>query len=436
MDIANSGQEIGIISAAAFSFIVQEPERDHRPVQRQVAVATAGACSASSRSRPGSCGTPDGSDRRCLAQRCPAAGCRPSRSQRFSAARRPARPARAPAPGVVSSSVMPDPGRADLAEVDPLAPPGRQDPALHAADLDRDRVEELRRRHLVAAALPAPRASLAVFWMHPLRDRLQALRPVEHRVERRHHRQQRLRGADVRRRLLAPDMLLAGLQATADRPCCPARRSRPRRSAPASTACSRPGRPYRPPPARHSPSARRTAGSSRPRCRPPSRRAPSAASAPADRRSRSPTAPAPCSAAISPVEIPHLAIGAGILEDRPKHRAGIQSRPASPTITSIPSGSARVRITAMFCGWQPSSMKNAFAFDFATRSAIAIASAAAVASSSSEALAMSSPVRSQTIVWIVQQRLQPALARSPADRAYRPCTRPGSPGCCAGSPAA
>jgi hypothetical protein len=66
---------------------------------------------------------------------------------------------------------------------------------------------------------------------------------------------------------------------------------------------------------------------------------------------------------------------------------------------SIPSGMARVRITAMVCGWQKRSTKNALAFDFATRSAMVIASAAAVASSSRLALATSSPVRSQTMVW-------------------------------------
>ena len=71
----------------------------------------------------------------------------------------------------------------------------------------------------------------------------------------------------------------------------------------------------------------------------------------------------------------------------------------SPTITSMPSGAARVCITAMFCGWQFSSTKKAVAFDFATRCAMVIASAQAVASSRREALAISSPVRSETIVW-------------------------------------
>ena len=68
------------------------------------------------------------------------------------------------------------------------------------------------------------------------------------------------------------------------------------------------------------------------------------------------------------------------------------------TITLMPKGSARVRITPTVCGWQFSSTKNAPAFDFARRFAIVIASAAAVPSSSSEALATGSPVRSATIV--------------------------------------
>ena len=75
------------------------------------------------------------------------------------------------------------------------------------------------------------------------------------------------------------------------------------------------------------------------------------------------------------------------------------ARYGSPTTTSIPSGAARVRITAMVCGWQSASTKNRADFDFDTRRAIAIASAAAVASSSSEALASSIPVKSITICW-------------------------------------
>lgn len=48
--------------------------------------------------------------------------------------------------------------------------------------------------------------------MHLLGDRLDALRAVENGVHRGHDGQQHLGGADVRRRLLAADMLFAGLQ--------------------------------------------------------------------------------------------------------------------------------------------------------------------------------------------------------------------------------
>jgi hypothetical protein len=48
--------------------------------------------------------------------------------------------------------------------------------------------------------------------VHPLGDGAQADGPVEHRVEARDHGQKRLRRADIRRRLLAPDMLLPRLQ--------------------------------------------------------------------------------------------------------------------------------------------------------------------------------------------------------------------------------
>jgi hypothetical protein len=56
-------------------------------------------------------------------------------------------------------------------------------------------------------------------------------------------------------------------------------------------------------------------------------------------------------------EIAQVAIGAGILENRPENLAPGSSA-GSPTITSIPKGAARVCMTAMFCGWQFSSMKN------------------------------------------------------------------------------
>ena len=82
----------------------------------------------------------------------------------------------------------------------------------------------------------------------------------------------------------------------------------------------------------------------------------------------------------------------------PKTASACRSSGA-PTITSIPKGAARVCITAMFCGWQFSSTKNALTFAFDTRCAMVIASAQAVASSRSDALAISKPVRSLIMVW-------------------------------------
>ena len=48
--------------------------------------------------------------------------------------------------------------------------------------------------------------------VHRSRDALEPFGAVVHRVHRSQHRRQHLRGADVRGRLLAPDVLLAGLQ--------------------------------------------------------------------------------------------------------------------------------------------------------------------------------------------------------------------------------
>ena len=75
-----------------------------------------------------------------------------------------------------------------------------------------------------------------------------------------------------------------------------------------------------------------------------------------------------------------------------------------------PSGSARVRTTAMVCGWQSASTKKAFLPLPARRCAIAIASAAAVPSSSSDALAMSSPVEIGDHGLEIQQGFEASLA--------------------------
>ncbi len=111
-----------------------------------------------------------------------------------------------------------------------------------------------------------------------------------------------------------------------------------------------------------------------------------------------PMALAACSASISAVKSRRWPWVPGYWKIAPKTFSASSSSGA-PTITSMSRGAARVRITAMFCGWQFSSTKKARAFDLATRCAMVMASAAAVASSRSEALAISSPVRSLTMVW-------------------------------------
>ena len=71
----------------------------------------------------------------------------------------------------------------------------------------------------------------------------------------------------------------------------------------------------------------------------------------------------------------------------------------SPISTWIPIAAALVWTTEIVCGKQSESTKNTFSGPPWSRLSIVIASAAAVASSSREALAMSQPVKSQTIVW-------------------------------------
>ena len=65
----------------------------------------------------------------------------------------------------------------------------------------------------------------------------------------------------------------------------------------------------------------------------------------------------------------------------------------------MPSGSARVAITAIVCGSVSASTTYTLLVAFDERRASVIASAAAVPSSSMLALAVASPVRSVTMVW-------------------------------------
>jgi hypothetical protein len=72
---------------------------------------------------------------------------------------------------------------------------------------------------------------------------------------------------------------------------------------------------------------------------------------------------------------------------------------ASATTTSMPIQVARVRMTAMTCGWTEASTRKRFEAWRDARRSTPSASAAAVASSSSDALAIGRPVRSTTICW-------------------------------------
>ncbi|CAM3863362.1 hypothetical protein TSST111916_11100 [Tsukamurella strandjordii] len=79
--------------------------------------------------------------------------------------------------------------------------------------------------------------------------------------------------------------------------------------------------------------------------------------------------------------------------------SGRPSAITSVTTTSMPSGSARVSITARVCGKTSRSTTSRGLLDLPARRSRVMASAAAVASSSMELLAISMPVRSETMVW-------------------------------------
>ena len=111
----------------------------------------------------------------------------------------------------------PEAGGGDRAQVDAAGPRGvdetRQRPRL---DLDAQRVKELR----VHDAIAEPHDGLGEQHrehVHPLGDAPQALGTVVHGVHAGHHGEQHLRGADVRRRLFAADVLLSRLQRHAQR---------------------------------------------------------------------------------------------------------------------------------------------------------------------------------------------------------------------------
>ena len=98
----------------------------------------------------------------------------------------------------------------DAAQVDAFVHCGFHDRGLQGADINRHRVEEGFGIDLKAGLLQPVRQTHRLA-MDALRDSLQPLGPVEHRIHGRHHRQQSLRRAHVRGRLFAADVLLAGL---------------------------------------------------------------------------------------------------------------------------------------------------------------------------------------------------------------------------------
>ena len=238
-----------------------------------------------------------------------------------------------------------------------------------------------------------------------LGDLPQPVRAVVHGVHRRHHGQQHLRGADVAGRLLAADVLLARLQREpvggvpgrilrdADEPAGQLA-LQPARARPCSRRADR-----------RSPSARRTAAWCRPRRR---RRArPGEVISVRASRSAATTASAPAAfaAAITGGRIPDAPGGAGVLhEDAEAVSCGIARRtsPGRRTATStrsMPSASARLASTALVCGNASASTRKMFEADFEARRASSIPSTTAVLSSSIDAFAVSSPVRSVTMVW-------------------------------------
>ena len=102
-------------------------------------------------------------------------------------------------------------GLADAAQVDPLIHRRFHHSRLQGADVDSDRVEIDFRIDLEPGTLQ-PLGQTHGFAVNTLGNRLKTFGPVEHSIHRRHNRQKRLRRTNIRRRLLAPDMLLAGLQ--------------------------------------------------------------------------------------------------------------------------------------------------------------------------------------------------------------------------------
>ncbi len=111
----------------------------------------------------------------------------------------------------VSSSEIPSVCASMRRKFIPSATPRSSDRSRRRAGGNRERVEEVLGRHRVAQPRKA-RLQYRGQAVDAPRDRRETRRPVVDGVHRRDHREQYLRRADVRRRLLAPDVLFARLQ--------------------------------------------------------------------------------------------------------------------------------------------------------------------------------------------------------------------------------
>ena len=115
------------------------------------------------------------------------------------------------------------------------------------------------------------------------------------------------------------------------------------------------------------------------------------------------TAPADFAAAMAPAGSQTRPEAPGYCTNRPKASvssgasAGVAAR--SRTTSSMPTASARLRSRASVCGKVSASTTNREEAALEARRASSIPSTTAVPSSSIDALAVSSPVRSATMVW-------------------------------------
>ena len=107
-----------------------------------------------------------------------------------------------------------DPGGIDAAKIEPGGDRGVHQGIRARADFEGDGVVVVRVAQRVAA-LHGGGGEQARLEIDPPGDPLQALRPVPYRIHAGDDGEQHLRGADVRGRLFAADMLLAGLQGEA-----------------------------------------------------------------------------------------------------------------------------------------------------------------------------------------------------------------------------